>query len=458
MKISFFGAAQTVTGSRFVIEYNNQRVMIDCGLFQGIKEMRNHNWEPFVHAQNIDCLILTHAHIDHSGYIPKLVREGFKGKIFCTESTKALCEILLPDSGRLQEEDARFANMTKHSHHDPALPLYTEMDAIASLRFFQSVSSHQWHELLPGLSFQFLRAGHILGSSLVQVSAKVDDKQKLITFSGDIGNGRSLVLKDPEIIKETDVLVLESTYGDRVQSHKDPQESFAQVIHKVLGRGGTLVIPAFALGRTQEIIHIIHCLEEAERIPVYPVYLDSPMAESVTNVYSKINGDIKLHHNEKEPIRFTTKNFRIVCKSEESMMLCMDQRPKIVISAAGMLTGGRVMHHLKAQLPRLESGVLFVGYQAEGTKGLLLKNGFKTLRIHHREIQVEAEIFSIDSLSAHADSNDLVHWVNRMEKKPSQTFLVHGEGNALRTLKYRLSNECSLHNIDIPFHGQTFEL
>lgn len=458
MKISFFGAAQTVTGSRFIIEYNNQRVMIDCGLFQGIKEMRNHNWEPFVQAQNIDALVLTHAHIDHSGYIPKLVREGFKGKIFCTESTKALCEILLPDSGRLQEEDARFANMTKHSHHDPALPLYTEMDAIASLRFFHSVSSHQWHELLPGLRFQLLRAGHILGSSLVQISAQVDDKQKLITFSGDIGNGRSLVIKDPEIIKETDVLVLESTYGDRVQSHKDPQESFAQVILKVLGRGGTLIIPAFALGRTQEIIHIIHCLEETGRIPIFPVYLDSPMASSVTNVYSKINGDIKLHHGETEPVQFTTKNFRIVSKSEESMMLCMDQAPKIVISAAGMLTGGRVMHHLKAQLPRLESGVLFVGYQAEGTKGLLLKNGFKTIRIHHREIQVEAEIFSIDSLSAHADSNDLVHWVNRMEKKPSQTFLVHGEGNALRTLKYRLSNEAGLQNIDIPTHGQSFDL
>jgi len=457
MKISFLGAAQTVTGSRFILDFQNKRIMIDCGLFQGPKEKRNLNWEPFVEAKSIDFIILTHAHIDHSGFIPKLVRDGFGGKIISTVSTKALCEILLPDSARLQEEDARYANMTKHSHHDPALPLYTEGDAYAALKLFQPFPSDQWNELFQGLNLHFIRAGHILGSVLVQLSLTLKSGKHLITFSGDIGNGRSLILKEPAIVNETDTLVLESTYGDRIQSHKDPCESFAQVIEKVLGRGGTLVIPAFALGRTQEIIHIIRCLEDSGRIQKYPVYLDSPMAESVTKIYSKINGDIKLIPQSGGKIQFTTSHFHIVSKADESMVLCMDLSPKIVISAAGMLTGGRVLHHLKTQLPRSESGVLFVGYQAEGTKGLLLKNGFKTLRIHHREIKVESEIFSIDSLSAHADSNDLVKWVNQIQKKPSRTFLVHGESNALRTLKYRLTHECGLVNIEIPAQGESFD-
>lgn len=458
MKLSFFGAAQTVTGSRFVLEYHNQLIMVDCGLFQGPKEIRNHNWSPFHPAKVIKFVILTHAHIDHSGYIPKLVKEGFKGQIITTESTQSLCEILLPDSGRLQEEDAHFANETKHSKHNPALPLYTEKDSLKALTQFQSKPTNEWFELLPGLSVRFLRAGHILGSSIVQISMTLENKQHLLTFTGDLGNGRSLILKDPEVIKETDTLVIESTYGDRVQTKVDPKEAIARIIEKVLSRGGTLVIPAFALGRTQEIIHIIHTLEKNGRIPVHPVYLDSPMADKVTQVYSKINGDIKLENLPGERVHFATTQFRIVAKPDESMLLCMDLTPKIVISAAGMLTGGRVLHHLKAQLPREESGVLFVGYQAEGTKGLLLKNGFKSLRIHHREIKVEAEIFSIDSLSAHADSNDLINWVNQIHKKPSQTFLVHGEANALNTLKYRLNHECHLDNLVIPLLGQTFEI
>jgi metallo-beta-lactamase family protein len=381
MKITFLGAAQTVTGSRFLVEYHHKKFLVDCGLFQGPKELRTRNWEPFPEAASIDYLILTHAHIDHSGYIPKLVKEGFRGRILTSGATQELCSILLPDSGRLQEEDARFANMTKHSSHDPALPLYTEADALKSLEYFDACNCDEWKELVPGLSVRFLRAGHILGSSIVQLSLNVDQKQHLITFTGDLGNGRSFVLKDPLIIFETDTLVIESTYGDRVQPRTDPSEEFAKIIEQVLNRGGTLVIPAFALGRTQEIIYIIDHLEKMGRIPIYPVYLDSPMADSVTEVYSKLNGDISLEHAAGGGFNFTTSEFHVVGKPDESMMLCLDQRPKIVISAAGMLTGGRVLHHLKAQLPRPESGVLFVGYQAEGTKGLLLKNGLRNIRI-----------------------------------------------------------------------------
>jgi metallo-beta-lactamase family protein len=427
-------------------------------LFQGPKEIRARNWEVFADARTLDYVILTHAHIDHSGYIPKLIREGFRGRIITTAPTKALCEILLPDSGRLHEEDARFANITKHSHHDPALPLYTEADAIAALRYFDARPCDEWIELSPGCSVRFLRAGHILGSSILQLALNADQKQHIVTFSGDLGNGRSLILKDPSLIVETDTLVMESTYGDRMQPKDDPSEAFANVIEKVLGRGGTLVIPAFALGRTQEIIYILHCLEEAGRIPKYPVYLDSPMAGSVTEVYSKLNGDIKLEHNPGKGFDFSTANFKIVGNPDDSMLLCMDNSPKIVISAAGMLTGGRVLHHLKAQLPRPESGVLFVGYQAEGTKGLLLKNGLRNLRIHHNEIMVEAEIFSIENLSAHADSNDLVSWVNAIQSKPSATYLVHGESNALRTLQYRLIHECKLEQVYIPRLGESFRI
>lgn len=458
MKISFLGAAETVTGSRFLVEYRHKRFLFDCGLFQGPKEWRQKNWEPFADAKKIDYVILTHAHIDHSGYLPKFVREGFSGKIITTPATKALCEILLPDSGRLQEEDARYANTTKHSHHDPALPLYTEEDAIAALRFIETRPSDTWVELTPGFSIRFLRAGHILGSAIVQVSMASDNRQLLLTFTGDLGNNRSLILKDPLQVTETDILVMEGTYGDRVQPHHPPEEALAQIIEKVLTRNGTLVIPAFALGRTQEIIYLIHELEEKGRIPVYPVYLDSPMADSVTKVYSKLNGDIKLEHIPGQGFHFTTKNFRVIAKPDESMMLCMDTAPKIVISAAGMLTGGRVLHHLKEQLPRPESGVLFVGYQAEGTKGLLLKNGLKQLRIHHKVVEVEAEIFSMEHLSAHADSDDLVHWVKGIHQRPYLTFLVHGESNPLRTLKYRLETECDLENVVIPALGSTFPL
>ena len=458
MRLTFQGAAQTVTGSRFLVEYQHKRFLIDCGLFQGPKEIRDKNWETYPDASKIGAVILTHAHIDHSGYLPKLVREGFRGKILTTKETHALCEIMLPDSGRLQEEDARFANTTKHSHHDPALPLYTEEDAFHALKQFETRPMNEWFELDQGMSVRFVRAGHILGSAIVQLSLALPSEQRILTFSGDLGNGRSVILKDPSQISETDVLILEGTYGDRVQPKTDPGQALAQIIDKVLSRKGTLVIPAFALGRTQELIYLIHQLEKKNRIPVYPVYLDSPMAESVTKVYSKLDDEIKFDQTPGKPFDFTTGNFHTVGKPDESMMLCMDTSPKIVISAAGMLTGGRILHHLKAKLPGAENGVLFVGYQAEGTKGLLLKNGLRQLRIHHQVVEVEAEIFSIDNLSAHADSNDLVDWVQTIEKKPTTTFLVHGETNPLRTLKYRLQHECGLREVIIPRDGESFDL
>lgn len=458
MKIQFLGANGVVTGSKTLLTYNGHRILVDCGLFQGPKEIRDQNWAPFPDAKSIDAVILTHAHIDHSGFLPRLVKEGFRGRVYSTEATQDLCKIMLPDSAYLQEEDAFFANKTKYSHHDPALPLYTHEDAEKALKLFYALPWQKWTELYPGFSFRFIRAGHILGSSLAQISFQKENETKILTFSGDLGNGRSFIIHEPEYISETDYLVMEATYGDRVQDKTNPIEEIGEIIQKVIGRGGTLIIPAFAVGRTQEILYIIHQLEKNGRISKVPVYLDSPMAQNVTQLY--------LHHQDelKTEVKgdhvFSVLNpyqFHEVTSPDDSMLLCMNTDPKVVISAAGMLTGGRILHHLKAKLPDEKSGVLFVGYQAQGTKGLLLKNGLGQIRIHHQNVDVEAEIFSIESLSAHADSNDIIDWMRHLRRKPNQVYLNHGETNPLFALKYRIENELQF-QVTIPGPGQEFIL
>lgn len=458
INLQFLGAAQTVTGSRTLIEYHHHKYLVDCGLYQGPKEIRNFNWDPIPYAKEIEQLILTHAHIDHSGLIPKIVRDGFKGSVVCTKATAELCKIMLPDSGYLQEEDARFANKTGHSKHKPALPLYTQDDAFEALKFFSSRGTKEWLELNNSAHVRFLRAGHILGSSIVQFNFNHDSGPTLVTFSGDLGNGRSYILKDPETVKETDYLILESTYGDRRQPRFDPMNFFADIINKIFNRGGTLIIPAFAVGRTQEILYIIHKLERENKIPIIPVYLDSPMAEKATGIYAFLNGELKLDDSPDETFNFRTHNFKMVKNSDDSMLLCMNTEPKIVISAAGMLSGGRVLHHLKNHLPKAEDGVLFVGYQAQGTKGLLLKNGISRLRIHHQVVDVEAEVFSLDSLSAHADSDDIIKWVKSFTRPPKQIFLNHGEVTGQQALKYRLIHEAGIANVVIPSLGESFKL
>lgn len=450
LKLKFLGAAMTVTGSRTLLEYNHSSYLVDCGLFQGPKEIRARNWEPHPETRNIKAVILTHAHIDHSGYIPKLVKDGFRGPIYCSAATADLCKILLPDSGYLQEEDARFANMKRYSEHSPALPLYTEQDAYAALPYFSPQELDKWIPLEKGLSFRLIRAGHILGATYAQFSYSNEHGSKILTFSGDLGNGASYLLKDPVQLTETDDLVLEATYGDRSQKRGHEMNQLRDIINKVLGRKGTLVIPAFAVGRTQELLYMIHKLESSGQIEKHKVYLDSPMAQDATELYKKYEEDLRPEltaHGSIPPLR--SANFIPVSSADESMLLCMNDDPKIVISAAGMLTGGRIMHHLKAKLPGEKNGVLFVGYQVEGTKGYLLKNGLMSIRIHHEEVSVDAEIFSIDSLSAHADSDDLVNWVRGFSQKPSRVFLNHGEKNALEALQYRLRHELHLKNVTI---------
>ncbi len=457
-KIRFIGAAKTVTGSKTVIESHGKKIMIDCGLFQGPREIRERNWEVFEGASEIDAIILTHAHVDHCGYLPKMVKEGFKGPIYCSEGTKDLCEIILLDSAHLQEEDARFANKSRYSNHYPARPLYETQDALRALNLFCPLEKDKWHEVLPNLSVKLTRSGHILGSSFVQISIQDDYKSKLITFSGDLGNGRQNVIKGPVNLTETDYLIMEGTYGDRVQPKEAPDAVLADCVNKVFKTKGVLIIPSFAVGRTQEILYLLRKLELEEKIPSIPVYLDSPMATEATSIYVKHKEDLKLQtvgDQLVEPI--CPSFFYSVRSADESMLLCMQNGPMVVVSAAGMLTGGRVLHHLKHRLPNKNNMVLFVGWQAEETKGRLLKQGLPKIRIHHQEVDVEAEIVAIDSLSAHADSEDIMKWMQGVTKKPKKVFLNHGEESALKTLKYRITHEQNL-NVVIPSNNEEFEL
>lgn len=439
LKLKFYGAASVVTGSKTRLEYDQKYYLFDCGLFQGSRELRERNWATLTDLKDCKAVILSHAHIDHSGYLPKFVKDGFSGPIYCTPATADLCRLMLMDAAHLQEEDARFANRAKYSRHDPALPLFDKKDAEKVLKLLRTIDFHQWQELSPGLSFCFFYAGHILGSAITQISFQSNNKTKILTFSGDLGNSRSLILNDPESIKETDYLVLESTYGDRRQNREDIFKTLEDIINRVLGRGGTLVIPAFSVGRTQELLYLVSQLVTEGRIKKYPVYLDSPMANLATDIYLKYSDELKKELRGDEFIsKLSSSDFHEVKSPEDSGRICLSSEPKIVISAAGMLTGGRVLHHLKAKLPDQKSAVLFVGYQAAGTKGLLLKNGLRKIRIHHEEVSVAAEILSVDSLSAHADCEDLSNFVANFKIKPNKVFLNHGEPNALETLAYAL--------------------
>jgi metallo-beta-lactamase family protein len=404
VKLKFLGAAGTVTGSRSEIEYQNKKYSVDFGLFQGPKDIREQNWNSIQEASSLESVLLTHAHIDHSGLLPVLVKNGFRGSIICSQATADLCRLLLPDSGHLQEEDARFANLKGYSSHKPAEPLYSQNDAIECLKYLSPQPMDCWIPLGEKLRYRLSPSGHILGSSFIELGYDHWEKNRILTFSGDLGQPNSLLLKDPRAIFETDELVLESTYGDRCHEKGDRFEQLAKIVNQVLGRKGTLVIPAFSVGRSQELLFMLRRLEDKGMIDSYPVYLDSPMALDATDLYKKYQDELRpeiLNGEFISPI--ATGRFHAVRSGDESMLLCMDDSPKIVISAAGMLTGGRVLHHLKKRLSESKNGVLFVGYQVPGSKGYLLKNGLSRIRLHHQDIDVEAQIFSMESLSAHVE-------------------------------------------------------
>jgi metallo-beta-lactamase family protein len=431
LALQFLGANDTVTGSRTLVTFRGQQWLVDCGLFQGEKSVRDRNWQGFQpDPKRLAGIILTHAHLDHSGYLPRIVREGFKGRILATAGTTDLCRILLRDAAKLEEETASFANRTGYSHHVPAMPLFTDEDAEKALGLFEAQPRRQWITLGPGLSVRFIRAGHIVGASLVQLAVETPAGQKVLTFSGDLGNGRSYILRPADQILETDALVLESTYGDRLQPRTSPLEALAAIVNRTAERGGVLVIPAFAVGRAQELTYMLRLLEDRALIPRVPVILDSPMAKAAM--------EICLKHTEDQVLdsafqgygdAFRPHLFEVSTTPDDSMAACMRDGPMIVISASGMLNGGRILHHLKHRLPDPRNTVLFSGYQAEGTKGRFLqdKGGeLGQLRIHHHDVDVEAEIVTIDHLSSHADQQDILEYLERIRVLPKKVFINHG--------------------------------
>ena len=431
MDIAFLGAAGTVTGSKYLVTTAHKKILVDCGLFQGYKHLRLRNRAPLPFAPSeIDAVVLTHAHLDHSGYLPLLIRNGFRGPVYCTRATRDLCGILLPDSGRLQKEEAAYANRHDFSKHRPALPLYTEDDAVQALARFVPVA--YGHEIKVGDTRVTLhRAGHLLGASLVRLAT---DRTSLL-FSGDLGRPHDPLLLAPDTPPAADFLVLESTYGDRRHDMRDPKTLLTDVINRTVARGGIVLVPSFAVGRAQLLLYLIQQLKQARAIPDVPVFLNSPMATSATRLYHKYPDEHRLTPAECDAMCATA---QIVTTEAQSRELNHRREPMIVIAASGMATGGRVVHHLKAFAPDARNTILFSGFQAGGTRGAALVNGADAVKIHGQYVPVRAEVVLLDGLSAHADYEEILGWLAHCKTAPRQTFITHGEPAAADALRLRI--------------------
>lgn len=439
--IHFLGAAGCVTGSKFLLEHDNQRVLVDCGLFQGQKELRLRNWEPLpIDVKTIDAVVLTHAHIDHTGGLPRLWRQGYRGPVICTSGTRDLCGLLLPDSAHLQEEEARYANAEHYSKHHPALPLYGEEDAREVLKLFESFGYDRPKKILPGISLKFVRAGHILGSAICVFD--LEGANQRVVFSGDLGRYTAPILKDPENVDTATTLIAESTYGDRTHGETAPAQALATAVNETVKRGGVMVIPAFAIGRTQEVLYYLRKLEAENLIPELPVFVDSPMACDATPLYLAHAEDHDLVMQsliDRGVSPLATRRTQFTPSPEQSKQLNRFKGPGIIISASGMATGGRILHHLKQRLPNPENSVLFVGYQSEGTRGRRMLDGETEIRIHGQMVPVRAQLLQVSGFSAHADWEEMLRWMDGFTSPPKQTLLVHGETRALEALRARVS-------------------
>ena len=433
--LTFLGAVGTVTGSKYLLNTGDRRILIDCGLFQGFKQLRRRNWAPLpVDLKSIDAVLLTHAHVDHSGYLPALVRDGYSGPIYATPPTCELCDVLLHDSGHLMEREAEQANRYGYSKHKPAVPLYTEEDAELALEQFRAQEFEEDLRLGDDLRARFLPAGHILGASMIEVFTP----NAKILFSGDLGRPGSATMVDPTPVKQADFLVVESTYGNRLHDKADAEERIAEIVNKVAQRGGTVLIPSFAVGRSQMLLYHISRLKKEGRIPDLPVYLDSPMAIDASELFWKYRKD---HRLTEEESRETCQVATYVRSPEESKRLDENIVPKIIVSASGMATGGRILHHLKRYLPDRRNFVLFAGFQAGGTRGRALVTGAQKVKIHGSYHAVRADVDNLDMLSAHADADEILGWLKNFETPPRMTFITHGEPEASDALRLRIEEE-----------------
>jgi metallo-beta-lactamase family protein len=451
LTLTSLGGAETVTGSKHLLTNRDKRILIDCGLFQGLKNLRELNWEPLsVAPSNIDAVVLTHAHLDHSGYLPKLVRDGFRGRIFATAATRDVAELILLDSGHLQEKDAEYANRKGFSKHKPALPLYGVRDAERALDFFSTVPFGTTIQLPGGANLTFRYAGHILGAA----TADIEWGGRHIAFSGDLGRYDDPMMHDPQPITEADYIVIESTYGNRVHEATDSTERLGSVIERTVQRGGTVVIPAFAVGRAQSLLYHLWKLKTAGRIANIPIYLDSPMAINATDLLHAHRADHRLAPEVCSAICAIATYTRDV---EGSKAITANAYPKIVISASGMATGGRVLHHLKAYAPNQKNTILFSGFQAAGTRGRSMLERSTEIKIHGEWIPVRAEVDDLPMLSAHADSNELMRWLSGFRREPSQVFIVHGETEAAEALRVRIDKDLRW-NATVPRQNQVFDL
>jgi metallo-beta-lactamase family protein len=451
LKIQFLGGTGTVTGSKYLVTEGDTRILIDCGLYQGLKELRLRNWDALpVKPSAIAAVVLTHAHIDHSGYLPLLVKNGFKGKIYCTPGTQAQCGILLPDSGWLQEEEARFANKRGFSKHHPALPLYTQDDALMSLEKFVAKKQGEDFPLPGNIHCRFENSGHILGSALVRLSAG----GKTLTFTGDLGRPNDPLFFPPGPLADTDYLVVESTYGNRIHDTKPAEDILAAIITEAAQKKSVVLVPAFSVGRTQLLLYYIAKLRREKRIPEIPVFLNSPMSINATEIFREHPSEHRLNAEACQELRKVATYIRT---PEESKRLNQTAGPMVIISANGMATGGRILHHLTAFAPHENNIILFTGFQAAGTRGAALLQGAKTLRIHGEEVPVRARVEMIHSLSAHADAAEIIDWLAHCKRPPHTTFVTHGEPESSRVLAERISTELGW-NAAVPEYLQEVNL
>jgi metallo-beta-lactamase family protein len=443
VKVKFLGATGTVTGSKFLLDIGGFKLLFDCGLFQGLKELRLRNWEPLpIAADSIDAVVISHAHIDHTGYLPRLVKEGFNGPIYCTKPTADLMEIMLLDSAKLQEEEARYAYEKGYSKHPEPQPLYTTKDAQS---IFSLLSRHHYGQRIKisdAIEIVYRDAGHLLGSAITELFIKGDSQTKKIVFSGDLGRNHDIMLRPPTAIEQADILFIESTYGNKNNPAPDPAGDLEKILNDTFAHNGVVLIPAFAVGRTQVLLYYLHQLMETDRIPDVPVYIDSPMAISATYLYYRYPEYHKVKFNQSEfAQKLETNMLMFVKTSQHSKSLNKIKGKAIIISSSGMMTGGRILHHLYHRLPNPQDTVIVAGYQAEGTRGRKLVDKEPTIKIFGEDVPVRCKIENMSSLSGHADRAELFQWMKNFKQAPKMVFTVHGEGENLKAYAQAIRKE-----------------